>query len=83
MNVVTLHRLVDSPICLEAARQERIQKVADAADILISTGSYVDRDDAILTLLARGYSRFEAHALVPDACHVALEHMVAMEMSEP
>jgi hypothetical protein len=83
MNIVTLHRLVDAPLSLDAARQERIQKVAEMADILVSTGTYTDRDDAILILLARGYSRFEVHACIEDVSHVALEHVVAMEMSEP
>jgi hypothetical protein len=83
MNVVTLHRLVDGPISLDAARQERIQKVAEMAAVLVLHGAYVDYSDSIMTLLASGYSTFEVHALVTDARQVATEHVVAMEMSQP
>ena len=83
MNVVTLHRLVDGPICLDTARHERIQKVAEMADILISTNSYPDADDSFFVLVSRGYSKFEVYACIEDAIHVALEHVTAMAMSEP
>lgn len=83
MNVVTLHRLVDGPISLDVAHQERLQKITDMAADLIEQGSYVDHGDSIMTLVAKGYPAFEVHALLADARQCAIEHVVAMEMSEP
>jgi hypothetical protein len=81
--IITLHRLIDGPLCLDVARQERIEKVSEMAAELVATGSYVDRYDSILVLRAAGHSTFEVHALVADARQIASEHFLAMEMSEP
>lgn len=83
MNVITLHRLVDGPLSLDVARQERIEKIADMALQLLKNGSYADYSDSIMTLAALGYPTFEIFAFINDARQVAMEHVVATEMSEP
>lgn len=83
MTVVTLHRLIDGPICLGAARLERYQKIVKMGALLVSTGSYGDLSDSILVLRSAGYSHFEVSALVAPAQQEALEQLVAKGMSEP
>jgi hypothetical protein len=83
MTVVTVHRLADAPLCLAAVRQERIEKIADMAAILVDKGCFADYSDSIMVLAAAGYHSFEIFAFLPDARHVAEQHVVAMEMSEP
>jgi hypothetical protein len=81
MSVITIQPLVDSPLCLDAVRAQRIAKVAEMASRLVETGAFVDHGDSIMTLVAFGYSPFEVHALLADARQTAAEHVVAMEMS--
>jgi hypothetical protein len=84
MTVVTLHRLVDGPICLDVARQERIEKVAAGAAAVLKNGSYADVADTLRTLRQQlGWSTYEAMLLVDDIRQVAVQHAVAMEMGEP
>jgi len=83
MSVITIHPLIDGSLSLDAVRAQRIAKVAEMASRLVETGAFVDRDDAIMVLLSFGYASFEVYALVADACQVAAEHVVAMEMVEP
>lgn len=83
MTVVTLHRLVDSPLSLDVARQERIHKVAEMAHALIANNAYADHGDAITALVGAGFPIFEIKVLLDDARQVAVQHMVEMEMSEP
>ena len=83
MSVITIHPLVDGPLCLDAVRAQRIAKVAEMASRLVETGAFVDHGDSIMVLVSYGYAPFEVHALIDDARQVAAEHMVAMEMCEP
>ena len=84
MTVVTLYRLPDAPLIIsETARQERIHKVADMAADLLFNNAYADIGDAIMVLLSCGHPTFEVHALVAEARQIAMEHVVAMEMSSP
>lgn len=83
MTVVTLHRLVDGPICLNVARQERIEKVATGAAAVLADCSYTSDAGAIRTLRKLGWGTYEAMILIDDIRQVAVQHVVAMEMSEP
>lgn len=83
MNVVSIHPLCDGPISLDTFREQRIAKVAEMAAVLIFKNGFADRDDAVLTLKSCGYTAFETYALVADARQAAMEHVVAMEISEP
>lgn len=83
MSIITIHPLIDGPICLDAVRAQRIAKVAEMASRLVETGAFVDHSDSIMVLASFGYSAFEVHALLDDARQVAAEHVVAMEMCEP
>lgn len=84
MTVVTLHRLIDGPLCLDVARQERIEKVASGAAAVLANRSYANEADALRTLRKQlGWSTYEAMVLIDDIRQVATQHAVAMAMSEP
>lgn len=83
MNVITPHSLVDVPISLATARQERIQKVTAGAAAVLADRSYTSNTGAIRTLRNLGWSTYEAMILIDDIRQVAVQHVVAMEMSEP
>lgn len=83
MTVVTLHRLIDGPLSLDVARQERIEKVAAGAAAVLAKLSYSNEADALCTLRQHlGWSTYEAMVLIDDIRQVAVQHVVAMEMSE-
>ena len=83
MNVVHLHRLVDAPLSLDVAREERIDKIAEMAGVLIEKGCFSSHGDSIMVLVAAGYPPFEIFSLIDDVRQVAEQHVVAMEMSRP
>jgi hypothetical protein len=83
MTVVTLHRLAEAPLSLDAACDDRSGKVAAMARILLDKGCYADHGDSIMVLVAAGHATFEIFALIEDVKQVAAQHAVEMEICKP
>ena len=81
MALTTIHPLCDSPISLDAVRQERSNKIAAMARILIDWRCWADAEDCELVLRHAGFSQFEIKALLADARQVAVQHIVEMEIA--
>ncbi len=69
-------RLVDGPV-VEVNRADR---VAQMAKTLIELSTYADKDDAILSVRGK-FSAVEIMMMIDDARQVAMQHVVAREMS--
>ncbi|QPF81622.1 hypothetical protein IC762_17495 [Bradyrhizobium genosp. L] len=82
MTIHTRLRLVDGPLVLPE-HSARCCRVAEMAKVLIEHEAFADRHDAVLTLRLCGFSAFEVTELVEDAIAVAVQHVVAREMSAP
>jgi hypothetical protein len=81
--VTTIRPLCDGPIDLGSIRNARIEKVTAGAHAVLANRSYANIADAIRTLRQTlGWSTYEAMILVDDICQVAVQHAVAMEISE-
>jgi len=79
--LVSLFRFIDGPLMDQASRREEV--VRRMAKDLIEGNAIGIKDEAIDTLLRRGYPTFDVFALVDDARQAAHQELVAVEMSLP
>lgn len=82
MNPTTaILRAIDGPLVDAAAL--RADVVARMAKDLVKYEAYGVETDAIRSLMNRGYSPYHVLRWVDDARQVAMQEIVAREMSEP
>lgn len=74
-------RLIDGPLLETDMR--RTDLVARMAKELIRQDTYHTERDAIRSLVGNGFSALDVMVVVDDARQVAMQHVVAMEMSRP
>lgn len=74
-------RLIDGSMTDPAARREQV--VARMAKDLIAYDAFRIEADAIRALMSREYSPFDVLRFVDDARQVAMQEIVAKEMSKP
>jgi len=77
---LTTLRLIEGPLTGPRARRELI--VARMAKDLVTYDAFRVEADAIRALMAREYSPFDVLRFVDDARQVAVQEIVAKEMSK-
>lgn len=78
---LTVLRLLDGPMTDPRARREHV--VMRMAKDLVAYDAFRVEADAIRALMAREYSPFDVLRFVDDARQVAMQEIVAKEMSAP
>ena len=73
--------LIDGPLLL--APERRAMLIEHMAADLLETGNFVDRRASEQQLYRDGYLALDVMILVDDARQVAMQEIVAKEMSEP
>lgn len=79
MGVITNIRLLDGPLA-PISRADKVQLMA--AD-LVRLDAFRNEGSASRTLLNQGYSAFDTLILLDGARQVAMQTVVAVEMSKP
>ena len=72
-------RLIDGP----AAPLSRSEKVKRMAEVLVKYDAWRNEGSAARTLRNQGYGAFDVLTLIDDARQVAMQSVVAVEMSRP
>jgi hypothetical protein len=73
--------LLDGPLILAPERKQEMAE--EMAALLLDANAYLDRGDAIRLLRAADYNALNVMLCVDDARHLAMQEIIAKEMSEP